>query len=74
MVGMLQIITYLLCVYLIYKGVEIFQVALMSNRTNRTAGIIIGICAIIGSVIAAGVFTIMIDAQARSVAGLPGMR
>jgi uncharacterized membrane protein (DUF485 family) len=56
MVGMLQIIPYLLCVYLIYKGVEILQVALMSNRTNRTAGIIIGIGAIIISLIAAGFF------------------
>jgi uncharacterized membrane protein (DUF485 family) len=71
MVGMLQIITYLLCVYLIYKGVEIFQVALMSNRANRTGGIVIGTLAIIISVIAAGAFIFMIDKQAASVSGIP---
>lgn len=67
MVGMLQIITYLLCVYLIYKGFEIFQTALMSPRENRTAGIIIGVLAIIISVIAALSFISMIDTQARSI-------
>ena len=67
MVGMLQIITYLLCVYLVYKGFQIFQIALMSNRENRTGGIIIGVLAIVLSVILSLVFTNMIDTQARSI-------
>ena len=67
MVGMLQIMTYLLCVYLIFKGFEILQIALMSNRENRTAGLIIGIAAVVISVISASVFTSMIDSQAAQV-------
>jgi uncharacterized membrane protein HdeD (DUF308 family) len=67
MVGMLQIITYLLCVYLIFKGIEILQIALMSNRENRTSGIIIGIIMILISIIAAVYFANMIDVQANSV-------
>jgi hypothetical protein len=39
---MIPVITYLLCVYLIFKGVEIFQIAYMSNRENRTGGLIVG--------------------------------
>jgi hypothetical protein len=47
MIGMIQILTYLLAVYLVFKGVEILQIALMSNRTDRTAGIVIGIVAVV---------------------------
>ncbi|MGP8049677.1 MAG: hypothetical protein ACLPYB_03620 [Desulfobaccales bacterium] len=72
MVGMLQIMTYILCVYLIFKGIEILQIALMSNRENRTSGIIIGIIVIAVSIIAALIFTYMIDVQANSVS--QGMR
>ena len=45
MIGMLQIITYLLCVYLVFKGFEILQIALMSGREDRAGGIVIGILA-----------------------------
>ena len=67
MVGMLQIMTYLLCVYLVYKGFEILQIALMSNRENRTLGIVLGSIAVVGSLMASAIFTYMIDAQASSV-------
>jgi len=69
MVGMLQIITYLLCVYLVYKGWEILQIALMSNRENRKVGIVLGVIAVVGSFIASAIFTYMIDLQASSVSG-----
>jgi hypothetical protein len=72
MVGMLQIMTYLLCVYLVFKGIEILQIALMSSKENRSAGIIIGIVMIVVSLIAAGIFINMIDIQAKSVS--EGMR
>ncbi len=68
MVGMLQIITYLLCVYLVYKGFEIFQIALMSNREERAAGLAIGLLAIVGSLVAAAAFIYWIDVQASRVA------
>lgn len=55
MVGLIQIVIYLLAVYLIYKGVEIFQVAYMAPLTHkpRQNGIVVGIAAIcIGGAIA----------------------
>jgi hypothetical protein len=67
MIGMIQILTYLLAVYLVFKGFEILQIALMSNRTDRTAGIIIGILAVVLAIGAAGYFVDMADTQARSV-------
>jgi hypothetical protein len=56
MIGMLQIITYLLCVYLVYKGWEILQIALMSNRENRKVGIVLGVVAVVGSFVASSIF------------------
>lgn len=53
MVGLLQIMIYLLCVYLVYKGVEIFQIAFVSDSENvsRKLGVVIGIIMIIGAVV-----------------------
>jgi hypothetical protein len=67
MVGMIQIVTYLLCVYLIYKGVEIFQIAYVSQSNKRNEGIAIGIFAIVIAIIAAIVFYNMINDQATAV-------
>ena len=67
MLGMLQIITYLLCVYLVFKAFEILQIALMSNRDDRVAGIVIGILFVLISIGAGLTFTRMIDAQASAV-------
>lgn len=66
MAGMLQIITWVLCFYLVLKGVEILQIALASNRENRTgmiiwALIVLGVC-----VLAAGAFITLQDQQASS--------
>lgn len=49
--GFLPIIIYLLCICLIYKGVEIYQIALMSNNENKTTGCVVGAIAITISVI-----------------------
>lgn len=67
MIGMLQIITYLLCVYLVFKAFEILQIALMSNRDDRAAGIFIGLLFVAISIGAGILFTRMIDAQANAV-------
>ena len=67
MIGMLQIITYLLCAYLIFKGLEILQIALMSPREDRTFGLVIGMLAFLASIGLAFLFSKMIDGQARSV-------
>ena len=71
MVGMLQIMTYLLCVYLIFKGVEIFQLALTSSRVDggRVLAYFIGAAMIGAAIIAAIVFTIWITDQAVGIQG-----
>ncbi len=68
MVGQIQIITYLLAAYLVYKGIEIFQVAFVSsNEKSRMIGIILGVFAIIGS-IGIGIFIIyLMDEQASHI-------
>lgn len=68
MVGMLQIITYLLCVYLVFKGFEILQIALMSPIENKAGGIVIGALLLLVSIGAAFYFVSAIDTQAASVA------
>ncbi len=66
MVGMLQIITYLLAFYLVIKGIEILQIALASNRERRDGIIALGVLVFIACLIAAGGFVFMQDEQARS--------
>jgi glucose-6-phosphate-specific signal transduction histidine kinase len=67
MIGMLQIITYLLCVYLVFKGFEILQIALMSPIENKAGGVVIGILLLVISIGAAFYFTSAIDTQAAAV-------
>jgi hypothetical protein len=77
MVGLMQIMIYMLAVYLVYKGVEIFQIALMSSLPNRTLGLAIGGAAI-GSAIAAAIgFSVWAELVARSIGermnAIPGL-
>lgn len=67
MIGLIQIMIYMLAVYLVFKGVEILQVALMSSRTNRTLGIIIGILAIAIAIMVGGGLTFWAEVQAASI-------
>lgn len=74
MVGMLEIITYLLCVYLIFKGVEIFQIGLMGSAERRKVGTSIGVVMIIAGVGFAIGFAIWITLMAESIGnGMPKM-
>lgn len=66
MAGMLQIITYILCFYLLVKGVEVLQIALASGRDRRTAMLVIGGLTLAACTIAAGAFVSMQDNQAMS--------
>lgn len=71
MVGMLQIITYLLCVYLVFKGAEIFQLSITGQAATgwkTVLGRVIGVVALVASIAAASTFWRLIDAQAQSVA------
>ena len=59
MVGTLQIITYLLCVCLVFKGIEIFQLALTSQRTDasKSVAFIIGGIMVAASAVVAIAFS-----------------
>ena len=67
MIGMLQIMIYLLGIYLIFKGIEIFQIAWMSPRENKAGGVMLGVVMIILSVLLAFGFAYWGDEQAKSV-------
>jgi hypothetical protein len=67
MVGMLQIITYLLAFYLVVKGIEVLQIALASEREKRNGIVIFGAFVLLACIVAAGAFVVMQDAQAKSV-------
>ncbi len=68
MAGMLQIITYLLCFYLVVKGIEILQIALASGREDRRPMIILGALTLAACLLAAFAFVGMQDNQATSMA------
>lgn len=73
MAGMLQILTYLLCFYLVVKGVEILQIGLASGRADRRPVIILGALTLVACVLAALVFVNMQDSQAHMMsASIPG--
>lgn len=67
MVGMLQILTYLLCIYLVFKAYEIFQIAYVSTSDKRAAAVRNGIILIVLSVLIAIGFALWADSQAESI-------
>ena len=70
MVGLMQIMIYLFCVYLVYKGCEIFQTAFVSNphnRQTRIVGMVIGGLSIIGAVIVSVIAVQLTDSMAEQV-------
>lgn len=78
MVGLMQIMIYLLAVYLVFKGLEIFQIALMSNRDNRTMGLLLGAACIVVAIFAGIGFSYWGDNVAQSVGdrmnSIPGLQ
>jgi uncharacterized membrane protein HdeD (DUF308 family) len=66
MAGMIQIVTYLLAIYLVFKGVEILQIALCSPREKRGLTITIGILAVVISILAGFTIVDMQDKQASA--------
>ncbi len=73
MVGMLQIITYLLCIYLVFKGYEILQIALASTKENKEGIITMGVIALVASVLIAIAFVGWIDEMASSISNSSSM-
>lgn len=57
MVGLLEIMIWLFCIYLVYKGVEIFQIAYVGKSGK---GMILGIIAI-GIAIIVGMVAVFLE-------------
>ncbi|MBX9877603.1 MAG: hypothetical protein K2Y22_04020 [Candidatus Obscuribacterales bacterium] len=66
MAGMIQILTDMLAVYLIVKGIEVLQIALASTRQQRSGIITIGILTLFTCIYAAWFFVNWQDEQAKS--------
>jgi hypothetical protein len=53
---MIPLIGYLLCVYLVYKGIEIFQLGITRPDPSKKNPLVLGIVALIFSVVFALMF------------------
>jgi hypothetical protein len=79
MLGMMQIMIWMFCVYLVFKGIEIFQIALTSARTDgaRKTGISLGAVMIGAAIVAAVGFFMLEESMAAQVSesqrNLPGL-
>jgi hypothetical protein len=81
MVGLIQLMIYLLSIYLVFKGAEIFQIAFMSSRENRFYGMGIGLISILVAIGAGVIFSVWatwiavdITNKLNAVPTLPGLR
>lgn len=61
MIGMLQIIIYLLCIYLVFKGVEILQIALANQRPGNQIPVVLEFIMLVASIGIAIYFAIWVD-------------
>jgi uncharacterized membrane protein len=67
---MIQIIGLLLCVYLVFKGFEIFQIAYSVPENHRNNGaVLLGVLAIVASILLAAVFAFLLLASGMPVDG-----
>jgi len=72
MAGLLVIIIWMGCVYLVLKGISILQIGLASNNANRGGLIAIGLAAFTVSIIAALFFFRASGEQASALSSLGG--
>lgn len=72
MAGLLVIIIWMGCVYLILKGVSILQIGMASNNASRGGLIAIGFAALAVSIIAALFFLRASGEQASALSSLGG--
>lgn len=66
---MLEIFGYMFCVYFVFKGVEIWQIATVTSQSKIEANII-AILSFLAGLVAAGVFAVLIHAQAHAIPNL----
>jgi len=70
--AMIPLIGILLCIYLVFKGYEIFQIALVApSSAGRSTGIVLGVIAMILSVLIAAFFALMFISSGASVPTFP---
>lgn len=71
MVGMIQVLTYLLAIYLVLKGFEMLMLALCCTRPDRERArlIVLGIVVAIGCGVAAFLIVVAQEIQAHSIGG-----
>jgi hypothetical protein len=63
---MMQIIGLLMCVYLVFKGVEIFQIVYVTERKWNEMPYLLGACALVASIVLAALFAYwLIEAGAQ---------
>ena len=77
MVGLMQIMIYLFCIYLVYKGIEIFQIAFVSDDKNRARkfGVVLGILSIILAVFIGFGAVLMTEEMVNKIGNsMPNMR
>ena len=67
MLGMLQIIVYLLCIHLFFKGIEIFQIALASSREDNRSSLVLGTIMLAASILIGVGFALWSDNFAASI-------
>lgn len=67
---MIPLIGLLLCVYLVFKGLEIFQIA-HSNPEAPLSVVIVGLLALGASVVLAAIFAFLFISSAAAVPTLP---
>lgn len=68
---MLQLVGFLLCFYLVFKGVEIYQIALCSPREPKGGAMALGGLALVGAIILAVLFAMAFIVQGNHSGGLP---
>ena len=60
---MIQLMGYLLCIYLIFKGIEIFQMGLTSPKDKKRGAMMLGISALLVSILIAMIFAVQFAEQ-----------
>ena len=67
---MIPLIGLLLCAYLVFKGLEIFQIA-HSNPDAPLTSVLVGLIALAASLVLAAVFAFLFISSAASIPTLP---
>lgn len=67
---MIQIIGFLLCIYLVFKGVEILQIGISSTAESKLP-VLLGAISFIASLVVAGLFAYWLIAAGESMNRLP---